>query len=241
MNIKDNIKHASHLHDLLREYNRGNILKEQNTEIEDKCIKYIDTYTDFYNTQYCISSFKNITPLIYACICGNERIAAILIDKGANINTQCGDGITALIDAANHNMYNTVIKLIEHGADVNITTFNNKTALITACMSGYHNIAALLIQHGADVHVTTQYGSTALGQALNENFDTAILLMEHGADITDTNKWYKTMNPETNTHRAYRYMYTQYNKSISAVVNGDICFRQTYVPGLIEMICDFIL
>ncbi|AYV79834.1 MAG: hypothetical protein Faunusvirus61_1 [Faunusvirus sp.] len=241
MDNENNIKHALYLHNLLREYDKDKLCTDHNIEIEDKCIEHIDTHTDFYNTQYNSSWYKNITPLIYACIRGSERIANILINKGADIHLQCGGKYTAIHDAVNGNMYSMVAELIKRGADINIGNCDNRTPLITACMNDYPKIAALLIQSGADVHIQMNNKQTALSMALGANVDTAILLMENGADIIDTDVLYKLRNSESIVYHVYKHMYTQYNKSISAVVNGDHCFKQTYVPGLIDIICDFIL
>ncbi|XP_061700223.1 tonsoku-like protein [Syngnathoides biaculeatus] len=74
------------------------------------------------------------TPLHEACNFGRYDIAAVLLDRGANINDQGGemcDGLTPLHDALNCGHFQVARLLVERGADVNLRNQNGQTALDT--------------------------------------------------------------------------------------------------------------
>ena len=50
---------------------------------------------------------------------GKKEVAALLIDKGADVNDKIAMGFTALHNAAGNGYYEIVELLIEKGADVN--------------------------------------------------------------------------------------------------------------------------
>ncbi|MDX1916871.1 MAG: ankyrin repeat domain-containing protein [Rickettsiaceae bacterium] len=87
---------------------------------------------------------------------GHTETAALLIDKGANVNAQDVDNQTALIYAATWSRTETATLLIEMGADVNAQDRYNETALICAAQRGHTETAALLIYKGADAQEITR-------------------------------------------------------------------------------------
>jgi hypothetical protein len=77
------------------------------------------------------------------------KVIRLLIENGAQINTQDNSGKTPLFIATYQGRQNIVQLLIESGADVNIKDENGKTALQTAIEMNYRGLSELLHMHGA--------------------------------------------------------------------------------------------
>ncbi len=75
---------------------------------------------------------------------GHKDIVKMLLNKGANVNTQDGNGYTALIWAAAVGSKDIVEMLINAGVDVNAKDNNGKTALMYAADYGDKEIIELL-------------------------------------------------------------------------------------------------
>jgi ankyrin repeat protein len=121
-------------------------------------------------------------------------IAALLIEKGADISQPDSNGSTLLTRAAGARNKEMVSLLIEKGADVNAKNNNGETALMRVVNnSGYSttnpgvlDIVRLLLDKGADVNSKTQYGDSVLNRALsNSNVELAKLFIEKGADLSN--------------------------------------------------------
>ncbi|KAL8597549.1 hypothetical protein ACOMHN_033420 [Nucella lapillus] len=135
------------------------------------------------------------TALHFACQCSSHTASAdvtrILLQAGADVNTQDIRGDTPLLKASREGHSDTMELLIQYGADVN---FNNKdvyvpsTALHWACHHGMIQTVTLLIQHQADVTATTRNGQTALHFACQctshtASADVTRILLQAGADV----------------------------------------------------------
>ena len=104
------------------------------------------------------------TALYRAAQNGHNDIAKILIEAGANVNTQDNVGWTALYWAA-RNGHNDIVKiLIEAGADVNIQESDGWTALSRAAEKGHNDIAKILFIAGANVNKQDIHMMLAQGQ-----------------------------------------------------------------------------
>jgi ankyrin repeat protein len=68
------------------------------------------------------------TALIHAAAGGHREIVALLLDKGANIETSNHSRRTALVAAAIRDRRDVVLLLLERGADVNVCDLQSKTA-----------------------------------------------------------------------------------------------------------------
>jgi ankyrin repeat protein len=126
---------------------------------------------------------RGITPLMYAAENGSLDAMRLLIDSGADVNTQNAFGSTALLwsvaDAAK------VRLLLDHGAQVNTPARSGRTALIVAAFTNpAAEVVKLLLAKGAKVDVMDARHVTPLNAATFGN-DTATvrLLLEANADI----------------------------------------------------------
>ncbi|AYV79381.1 MAG: putative serine/threonine-protein phosphatase 6 regulatory ankyrin repeat subunit B-like [Faunusvirus sp.] len=182
------------------------------TKDEDACIKHIDMYDDF-----CDIITHGWNTLMEACYRGLERV---------------------------------VLKLIEKKVDVNYKTPYGNTALHIASYSGpngYVDIAKILLQNGADVNAKNDAGESALMEACdNWNFKLAFVLIKYGADIMDIVE-HKNLRDGWN-HPLWTYIKDIYIKYITAAMNDTapdnimaMCFKTTYVFGITDLICEFII
>lgn len=93
-------------------------------------------------------------------------IIALLIEHGADINTQDLFGHTALMDATAKGYSTIVATLIKHGANVNAQDALGFTALMYAVKNKNAEIINVLITHNADVNIQDKTGQSALMLAL---------------------------------------------------------------------------
>lgn len=114
-------------------------------------------------------------------------IVQSLIEKGADVNKQAGDGRTSLHFAAESGCVKFVKLLLASKVDVNKLSENGKAALHYAAYNGSYKLVKLMLESGAEVNVRDIVGSTPLDFGIMENesfcYDTAELLIDYGADI----------------------------------------------------------
>ena len=89
--------------------------------------------------------FDNYTPLHFAAFYASQpNVAALLIEKGADVNAKDNYGRTPLYVAAWKGQVNFVTMLLKKGADPGIATNEGKTPLRIAQDSGHTTIAKIL-------------------------------------------------------------------------------------------------
>ena len=129
------------------------------------------------------------TPLHKAADVGNEKVAALLIKKGAKVKARNEFENTPLHKAAAVGNEKVAALLIEAGADVNARNRRDNTTLHYAMDVGNEKVAALLIKKGAKVKARNEFGATPLHWAGNNgNEKIAALLIQKGADVNARNK-----------------------------------------------------
>lgn len=105
-------------------------------------------------------------PLLVAAAMGHVKVAALLIENGADVNAKENNGFTPLHRAAAKDHVKVAALLIEKGADVNAKDeIQGNTPLHTAAFDGHLDMATLLIKNGADVNSKSSYGFTPLHRA----------------------------------------------------------------------------
>ncbi|KAL6697151.1 ankyrin repeat-containing domain protein [Trichoderma pleuroticola] len=136
-----------------------------------------------------VRGYRDLTPLQVACKKGDDHIAEILLDAGANVDAG-GDEATPLHHAVQEQMESTVKLLTERGADVNFVNPHGLTALHTAAQMGHSTIFEYLLKGGADANAGA---GTPVGTPLHTasaRIDGNPLiqrLLDSGAGVDETN------------------------------------------------------
>ena len=122
------------------------------------------------------------TPLMYAALYGDAGSIRVLLDKGADPNTQNLDGGTALMYAIDNDEKTRL--LLDRGANPNLRSGEGRTALLIAVgRNGSNPVAKLLLDHGADAKVRLPDGRGALALAVNaRDRDLLQLLLDRGVE-----------------------------------------------------------
>jgi ankyrin repeat protein len=130
------------------------------------------------------------TPLDWAVESNNLEMVNLLIDAGANVNSETRYKITPLSLACKNGNAAIIERLLKAGVDSNSTSEEGQTALMTAALNGKVDAIKMLLAHGAKVNATEPYkGQTALMWAAGEgNSDAAALLIEFGGDVKAKSK-----------------------------------------------------
>jgi len=122
------------------------------------------------------------TPLENAARFGWLRVAAFLLDHGADVNA-CGG--SALFDATEAGNRAMIEFLLAHHADVNaINNSYNQTPLAMAVQHDFEAITAVLLANQADVNARTSQGDTALHMAVQRGQTNLVqMLLAAGAKV----------------------------------------------------------
>ncbi|KAJ3280086.1 palmitoyltransferase akr1, partial [Borealophlyctis nickersoniae] len=139
------------------------------------------------------------TPLHYAALLGYDRIAKLLISRGARVDLEDINGLTALRQSAGKGHVKVAQVLIEHGAECFPTNEQNVTPLHVAAEGGHSEFVKLMLANLSeenrtmlDVGAATVVNRTALHLAAqNGHVNVAELLLEAGAavDAQDNEKF----------------------------------------------------
>ena len=128
------------------------------------------------------------TALIMAVGCGAEKIASLLLKRGAEVDSRNSYGQTPLMRAAIKGT-EVVRLLIDAGAQINLMDADGQTALFCAIKYPHLENVQLLLERGIDVNSRDRLGRTALFHAVvSGRVDSVRILLENGADfdITDS-------------------------------------------------------
>jgi len=117
------------------------------------------------------------------------KFLKMLIQNGADVNTQDKNGFTALMLAVAIGHSNMVEFLIHNGAKVNTQYKYGATALINAIGHKHADIVKILIKNGADVNAQDEHGLTALMYVVMKSHASMVeFLIKNGADVNAQDK-----------------------------------------------------
>ena len=105
---------------------------------------------------------------------GQNRTLEILLQNGANIETQNNLGRTPLHTAVHNWSYNGSLKktveiLIQNGAKIDAKDIHGQTPIQLAVSCKQSSMVQILLRYGASLKIRNQDGSTPLEVALNVN------------------------------------------------------------------------
>ena len=115
---------------------------------------------------------------------GHFGAVEYLLSRGANVNIQESDGLTALHIACQFDNTDIVKCLIRNGADVNLLDNKKQSALQVSILRGPDETTRYLLENGADVHITDKDGESPLHYASEwGNKDIVEKLLSSGANV----------------------------------------------------------
>jgi len=125
----------------------------------------------------------SIDPLLAAIGAGDMDIITFLVEKGADVNSRYGNGMTALMIATQRKRQEVIFLLVENGARIDDVDAVGNTALL---LTDNSDIANILIQLGADVNHRNNDGISPLVHAMtSRNYSMVKLLLgAKGIDLT---------------------------------------------------------
>ncbi len=132
----------------------------------------------------------DFTLLDHAAVRGAVDVIALLLDKGAQINsTDDGNGNTVLHNAVVHAKTASVKMLLKKEANVHSKNFIGKTPLQEAILAVRTQAASLLLDAGADIDSKNYSNTTILHSASSMgNAELVEFLLDRGADLEVQNK-----------------------------------------------------
>ncbi|AYV79699.1 MAG: hypothetical protein Faunusvirus39_8 [Faunusvirus sp.] len=201
----------------------------------------INSHNDIYKAGYkCGAATGRFDSLIYSVIYSRHEIALALINKHVYLDSYYRNGQTALHYACKHHEMNIACALIKNGANVNLADSYKYTPLSWICIYDDIDIAIAIamIDKGANVNLKDENNNSPFSivcKKQKRNYDLIIYMIIHDADVT-------ALNGNIRQH-----VFKQYQQRVLDTINNSDdnplkrSFRTTYVTGIIDLICDFIL
>lgn len=120
----------------------------------------------------------------HAAALGSAETLRLILQAGAEPNTQDGKGISPLMAAAYLGNTETISVLIGAKADLEARDRKERTALMWAADGGRYEAARLLLDAGAKIEALGEQKASPLMYAAQHGYDDVLaLLVERGADL----------------------------------------------------------
>ncbi|PIQ16386.1 MAG: hypothetical protein COW67_03385 [Flavobacteriales bacterium CG18_big_fil_WC_8_21_14_2_50_32_9] len=160
--------------------------KSQNEKFSEQEVEYaiindnVLILKEIINNNIMLDSMElsnGFSPLITAIFSNSTNCALLLIEKGADPNSQF-DTRSVLSMAAMFNQLQVTKLLLEKGADINATDGTLATPIMFAAEEGNEEIVKLLLQHRADTSIKDKLGETAYDKALKNQYNQIAALLK---------------------------------------------------------------
>ena len=102
------------------------------------------------------------TYLMWRTKCRDVETVDWLLQNGASVNLQNGEGATALHQASSRGSTDLVKLLLQNSADPSIVDERGRPPLHAACKEGQSAVVSCLLDHGVDVNTADSDSNTAL-------------------------------------------------------------------------------
>ncbi|KAL9037535.1 MAG: hypothetical protein Q9180_003663 [Flavoplaca navasiana] len=124
---------------------------------------------------------------------GQTRSIKILLDYGANINSEDERGRTALLTASRIGNLDLVHLLLDRGLDQDAQDQHGDTALHCAVLGSHKSCVLALLDHGADINSKDYRGTTALHLAsIYGDLHLLNVLLARGSNVDAKTRWGNT-------------------------------------------------
>jgi ankyrin repeat protein len=129
-------------------------------------------------------SLEQSPHLVIASFWGHDPVIQLLLDEGADVNTEDEDYGNALQVASAKGYEQVVEMLLNRGADVNVQGGYFGNALQAASARDHEQVVEMLLDRGADVNAQGGYYGNALQAASARNHEQVVeMLLDRGADV----------------------------------------------------------
>lgn len=122
-----------------------------------------------YQTSKCPETGGKLSALHLAAQKAQRTVIQLLVERGANINSLDGNGVTPLVDALFHKRIEAAEQLLSLGADAGLVGDEGETAIGAAVMAGAHRMVEMLLAKSVDIRVIDSCGQGLLHFAASNN------------------------------------------------------------------------
>jgi len=132
----------------------------------------------------CKNSLDDRSLLLLAADLGDEESVALLLEKGASVNLECGNTRLTALHAATAKGHVAIIKLLhKHRANIHCRNRTGETPIFIACAKGTVDVVSALLQLGAQIDGTWQ-NQAPLHVAIRHGHEAVVkLLLERGINL----------------------------------------------------------
>ncbi|KAL3086888.1 hypothetical protein niasHT_030967 [Heterodera trifolii] len=181
--IDDFAQRTSQFFDFIRQGNTDRLRTLIDLLSADELNNLLQMNDPQYNEQYFA--------LLIAIMQGHTEIAALLLEKGADVHqaavrqvNRVNIAVTPLWIAVNNRNLEMCRVLIAHGANVDLGSDSSFTPLLLACGKGSTEIVTLLVENGANVNLGDSEGATPIMNTSRFGMIELVrFLLSHGANV----------------------------------------------------------